>query len=668
MSEEPRVLGGRYEVGGLIGRGGMAEVHVGHDLRLGRTVAIKILRTDLARDTSFLARFRREAQSAAGLNHPAIVAVYDSGEQEHHESGGAPVMVPYIVMEHVEGKTLRQVLNDEKVLDPDEAARITASVLSALEYSHQRGIVHRDIKPANVMVTRGGAVKVMDFGIARALADTAATMTQTQAVLGTARYLSPEQAQGLDVDTRSDLYSAGCLFYELLTGRTPFVGDPVSLVYQHIGEQPKAPSTIQQDLGPAMDAVALHALGKSPDTRYQTAAAFRDDLHAARAGRPVSADAQETLRRVGYAAGVVGMAAQTPLGQDQPTEAIPRTGPPQGAARATPPAGQGPPEGHGPAYRDDFESTDEIPVREERHGGGWLVLTMLALLALAGIGWVVFQVLGPNGDDPEEPIEVTVPDVVGRTEAQAVEAITNANLVADVSYENDDEAKGRVIEQTPTGNARADEGSTVELVVSQGPDSITVPDVRDFTEQAARARLGSFNLLVADEVEEENNPEFDKGRVIRTEPPTGEAAAPDEEVVLVLASGKVEVPDVVGDNANQAFSQLSNDFRLEVEIEYQDSAEVEENTVLEQSLDPDAEVDYGTEIVLTVSRTPPETVTRTESVTVTQPPPTTDPEEPTDTDPPTTTGPPDDPTGTDPPGDSETITFGPGGPGADPDD
>nr|MDQ3358166.1 protein kinase [Actinomycetota bacterium] len=311
MSEEPRVLGGRYEVGQLIGRGGMAEVHAGHDLRLGRSVAIKILRTDLARDSSFLARFRREAQAAAGLSHPAIVAVYDSGDQQFTESGGADVHVPYIVMEHVEGRTLRDLLNDENVLDPDEAARISAAVLAALEFSHDRGIVHRDIKPANVMVTRGGAVKVMDFGIARALADAAATMTQTQAVLGTARYLSPEQAQGQDVDARSDLYSAGCLFYELLTGRTPFVGDPVSLVYQHLGQPPKAPSSVQPDLPGAMDAVALHALQKSPDGRYQSAAQFRDDLGNARAGRPVSAAAQATYERVAAGAGAVG-AAGTP--------------------------------------------------------------------------------------------------------------------------------------------------------------------------------------------------------------------------------------------------------------------------------------------------------------------------------------------------------------------
>ncbi|WP_130014847.1 protein kinase domain-containing protein, partial [Serinicoccus sediminis] len=303
-----RVLGGRYELGDLIGRGGMADVHVGHDLRLGRPVAIKVLRTDLARDSSFLARFRREAQSAAGLSHPSIVGVFDSGEEAVTESGGATVQVPYIVMELVEGRTLRELLNERRTLDPDEAARITAAVLAALEYAHERGLVHRDIKPANVMVTDGGAVKVMDFGIARAIADTAATMTQTQAVMGTARYLSPEQAQGLDVDGRSDLYSVGCLLYELLTGRTPFQGDPVSLVYQHLGEPPKAPSTHAARLPEALDAITLHALEKKPEERYQDAAAFRADLNAARADEPVSAAARSTYDRA-IGAGVAGAGA-----------------------------------------------------------------------------------------------------------------------------------------------------------------------------------------------------------------------------------------------------------------------------------------------------------------------------------------------------------------------
>src|SRR5699024_3571948 len=219
VDEVPRVLAGRYEVGDLIGRGGMAEVHIGHDVRLGRTIAVKILRSDLARDPSFQNRFRREAQSAASLNHPAIVSVYDTGEDVVRAADGTETPVPFIVMEYVEGHTVRDLLQDGSALPIEEAIEITAGVLTALEYSHHASIVHRDIKPGNVMLTPSGDVKVMDFGIARAMADASSTMTQTHAVIGTAQYLSPEQARGEVVDTRSDLYSTGCLLYELLTGR-----------------------------------------------------------------------------------------------------------------------------------------------------------------------------------------------------------------------------------------------------------------------------------------------------------------------------------------------------------------------------------------------------------------------------------------------------------------
>ena len=260
---------------------------------------------DLARDTSFLTRFRREAQSAAGLNHASIVAVYDSGEDHTIESGGARVPMPYIVMEYVEGKTLRELLNDRSPLEPAEAARITEGVLDALAYSHRMGIVHRDIKPANVMMGSHGDIKVMDFGIARAVADTSATMTQTQAVIGTAQYLSPEQAQGQPVDARSDLYSTGCLLFELLTGRPPFKGDsPVAIAYQHVGEAPPRPSTFNPDVDPALDAVVLHALVKDREGRYQDATAFRADLQAARLGRPISAAARGTAAGAAGAAGL----------------------------------------------------------------------------------------------------------------------------------------------------------------------------------------------------------------------------------------------------------------------------------------------------------------------------------------------------------------------------
>ena len=281
------LVGGRYELGELLGRGGMAEVRKGHDTRLGRVVAIKRLRTDLASDATFQARFRREAQSAASLNHPAIVAVYDTGEEP--ASDGTGVSQPYIVMEFVAGRTLRDILREGRKILPERALEITSGVLSALDYSHRAGIIHRDIKPGNVMLTPSGDVKVMDFGIARAMSDSN-TMTQTAAVVGTAQYLSPEQARGETVDSRSDVYSAGCLLYELLTGRPPFVGDsPVAVAYQHVREPARPPSDHDTDLPPAVDAIVMKALAKRLEDRYQSAAAMRSDIERYLAGRPVQA-------------------------------------------------------------------------------------------------------------------------------------------------------------------------------------------------------------------------------------------------------------------------------------------------------------------------------------------------------------------------------------------
>jgi serine/threonine-protein kinase len=263
----------------------MAEVFMARDTRLGRTVAVKTLRADLSRDPTFQARFRREAQSAASLNHPAIVAIYDTGED--FENG---ISVPYIVMEYADGSTLRDLLHSGRRLLPERALEITAGVLQALDYSHRNGIIHRDIKPANIMLTRSGTVKVMDFGIARAMADNGMTMTQTAAVIGTAQYLSPEQAKGETVDARSDLYSTGCLMFELLTGRPPFVGDsPVAVAYQHVREEPQPPSTYDPEVSPAIDAVVLKSLAKTADQRYQSATEMRADIERVLDGRPTEA-------------------------------------------------------------------------------------------------------------------------------------------------------------------------------------------------------------------------------------------------------------------------------------------------------------------------------------------------------------------------------------------
>src|ERR1700721_909754 len=289
---QPRLLGGRYELDGVVGRGGMAEVYRARDIRLDRIVAVKTLREDLARDQTFQARVRREAQSAASLNHPSIVAVYDTGEDNH-----GPTPVPYIVMEYVDGRTLRELMHDDRRLLPERALEITDGVLRALDYSHRNGIVHRDIKPGNVMVSRTGEIKVMDFGIARAMSDAQATMTQTAQVTATAQYLSPEQARGERVDARSDLYSAGCLLYELLTGRPPFTGDsPVAIAYQHVRENPIPPSRLAPSLPPWADSIVLKAMAKSPNDRYQSAAEMQADIQRAASGMQVAASMQPPTR------------------------------------------------------------------------------------------------------------------------------------------------------------------------------------------------------------------------------------------------------------------------------------------------------------------------------------------------------------------------------------
>ena len=289
---QPRLLGGRYELDGIVGRGGMAEVYRARDIRLDRIVAVKTLREDLARDQTFQARFRREAQSAASLNHPSIVAVYDTGEDMM-----GPTPVPYIVMEYVDGRTLRDLLRDDRRLLPERALEITDGVLRALDYSHRNGIVHRDIKPGNVMLTRTGEVKVMDFGIARAVSDAQATMTQTAQVIGTAQYLSPEQARGERVDARSDLYSAGCLLYELLTGRPPFTGDsPVAIAYQHVRENPIPPSRVDPEIPAWADSIVLKAMAKDPATATSRPGRCATTSSARCQGMPVAAPMRaETL-------------------------------------------------------------------------------------------------------------------------------------------------------------------------------------------------------------------------------------------------------------------------------------------------------------------------------------------------------------------------------------
>jgi len=436
VNDKPRVLGNRYEVGELLGRGGMAEVHLGRDTRLGRVVAIKLLRIDLARDATFQARFRREAQSAAALNHPAIVAVYDTGEEQVVEAGGSLVSLPYIVMEFVEGHTLRELMHDGRPLDVDTALDVTARVLSALEYSHRAGIVHRDIKPANVMMTPNGDVKVMDFGIARAMADASSTMTQTQAVIGTAQYLSPEQARGETVDARSDLYSAGCLLYELITGRPPFVADsPVAVAYQHVREEPQPPSAFNPAVPEAVDRIVLHSLAKDRETRYQSAADFRTDIEAYLAGRPVPMYAQTAATTQFLGAAGAGTRTMQPLGEPYPGATV--------GGGMLPGAPVDDDLGYGPR-RDRRQA-------EPNSGRGWsYALLAVGILVVAGLVAFTLAKLGGSGSDA--PTTAAVPSVVNLSvdaARTALQAKGFTNIDASQTQESSTVQPGTVLNQDP---------------------------------------------------------------------------------------------------------------------------------------------------------------------------------------------------------------------------
>ena len=651
MNGTPRLLGGRYEVGDLIGRGGMAEVHAGHDTRLGRTVAIKMLRSDLARDPAFLARFRREAQSAAGLNHPAIVAVYDSGEDSAVESGGARVAVPYIVMELVEGRTLREVLNEQTAMDPGEAASLTEGILAALDYSHRMGIVHRDIKPANVMLTDRGDVKVMDFGIARAVADTAATMTQTQSVVGTAQYLSPEQAQGTTVDARSDLYSTGCLLYELLTGRTPFVGDsPVSIAYQHVGEPPQPPSLHRPEISPALDAVVLHALVKDREARYQDAGMFEADVQAARTGHPISTAAR------GTAAGSEATRAVSHGGDA--TMALSTAAATQAVGRGNGNGAGGGPGGDGPGGPFASGHTADLPIvgrdpdddQRRRHGASYVLLTLAVVAALVLVGLAGKALMGDN----TPPVQTTpVPNVVDMTRDQAITKLKAAGFTPVVSTRTDNSAENTVFDQDPPAGERRPADAQVTIVVSSGPGQVELPDLRNFSEAAAREALRSQGLTVRD-TRTVDDPDVDKGNVVRTSPAAHSTVAEGSSVVLDISSGKVEVPDVVDKDWSEAKNILA-DARLRTETKFQESDQPE-NTVLAQTRAGD-KVDVGTLITLTVAQPipPKPTPTPTPTPTETATPTPTETQTPTETPSATPSGTPS-PTPTGSPSASPTTT------------
>ncbi|MDT0318151.1 Stk1 family PASTA domain-containing Ser/Thr kinase [Streptomyces millisiae] len=554
--EEPRRLGGRYELGQVLGRGGMAEVYLAHDTRLGRTVAVKTLRADLARDPTFQARFRREAQSAASLNHPAIVAVYDTGED--YVDG---ISIPYIVMEYVDGSTLRELLHSGRKLLPERALEMTIGVLQALEYSHRNGIVHRDIKPANVMLTRSGQVKVMDFGIARAMGDAGMTMTQTAAVIGTAQYLSPEQAKGETVDARSDLYSTGCLLYELLAVRPPFIGDsPVAVAYQHVREEPQPPSVFDPEITPDTDAIVLKALVKDPDYRYQSADEMRADIEASLDGRPVAAAAALAAAPYGY--------------DDRPTTALRAADP---ATAMMPPAGDPGYNGYNNGGYDEYGGRADR--RQRRRNTSTVLLVVAGILVLIGaifIGRALFA-----GDPP--PSSSQVPNVAGSSVDEATRALQNAGRYEAVEGDTRpcEEDEGLVCETDPPAGTELEEGSEVTLIISEGPAAVEVPNVVGDDFDDAQAELDEAGFEV--EREDQESTEEDPGTVLEQDPSGGGEAEPGSTITLTVAVEPegVEVPDVVGRSFDEAQQILAQVGLTATRVEQPDDSRPE-NQVIQQ--------------------------------------------------------------------------------------
>jgi serine/threonine-protein kinase len=540
---EPVLLGNRYELGGILGRGGMADVRIGRDQRLGRTVAIKQLRPDLASDESFQARFRREAQSAAALNHPAIVAVYDTGEAADAHG----LHIPYIVMEYVDGQTLRDLLRDGRKILPERALSIVADVLSALDYSHRQGIIHRDIKPANVMLTPDGQVKVMDFGIARAIAD--ASVTQTAAVIGTAQYLSPEQARGETVDARSDIYSTGCLLYELLAGRPPFIGEsPVSVAYQHVREEARPPSQFNPDVSGNVDHIVAKALAKRTDERYQSAADMRSDIERVLAGHAVappsapSPGSATTVAAVDALSGLSGSPNTT-----QVTQAVPA-----GAATGSPTL---PP----PSRRKTSSSRSKF---------AFWALALVALVLLSTAAWAFL-----GSQDTPQAEKIAVPEVTGEPYDAAKAELEAVNFEVEKAEEPDDTVPtGDVISQDPAGGELMAPGTTITLTVSTGKETVTMPSLGSYAFEDAKKLLEGDQYQLKVEKEERNS-SAPEDEVINSNPPEGSDVEKGSTVTLYVSRGETSVPNVVGKSVSDAKNTLQ-DAGFDVEVDGPDNGTV----------------------------------------------------------------------------------------------
>ena len=559
--DEGELLGGRYRLGGVIGRGGMAEVRRAHDETLDRPVAVKILLGHHAENQDFRQRFRAEAHAAASLNHPNIVGVFDTGEH-----GGRP----FIVMELVEGRSLAETIQAGGLTE-DRALEVCANVCQALQFAHDRNIVHRDIKPGNILLAEDGSVKVADFGIARAI--DANTVTETAAILGTAAYLSPEQAQGKPVDARSDVYSLGVVLYELLCGHQPFTGDsPVTVAYQHVQELAPPPRDLDPTVSDQAEAIVMRALAKNPQNRYASATDLREDLLRARTGGRVQAPA--VLRR-DEAAGAVPAAVAAAGGIDVLT----------GDADAT---GTTTDDGGGP--------------------GRIVAYVLLTILTIVAVALAVLFLTGELGGDDPATTQLQVPTVTNQLQETAEEVLDSRGFDMRVSGQefSDTVPAGYVISQDPSPGTLADQGSTVQVVVSLGDEAVSVPDLAGMDVEEAREALREARLVPRSIIREAND-EVPVDEVLRTDPPAGTELAPNTPVDIVVSSGEetVRVANV------QLLTDADARFRLEdqglqVAVVRVFSDTVEEGRVVSQDPEPGSEVPVGSEVTLEISRGPAE--------------------------------------------------------------
>ncbi|RSX57407.1 Stk1 family PASTA domain-containing Ser/Thr kinase [Bifidobacterium samirii] len=627
MSNMPNSLAdGRYQLGQAIGHGGMAEVRVALDTRLGRTVAIKIMRADLANDQIFLSRFRREAHAVAQMNNANIVNIYDSGEETVTDENGMTERLPYLVMEYVKGQTLRDIIKANGPISQRDAEQVMLGVLGALEYSHRMGIIHRDIKPGNIMISEQGVVKVMDFGIARALDDSAATMTQSQGVVGTAQYLSPEQARGETVDMRSDLYSAGCVLYEMLTGRAPFTGDSaVAIAYQHVSEVATPPSSLVPGLPAMWDSICAKAMAKDRQNRYATANEFKNDiLTYMNGGMPVAAafnpltdlsnmkarkqaeqdaatQALGQTQAMGQTAamGTMPMPAAMPAaamgGETTATQAF---NPVTGQFEAVPslqPAGV--------AVKSRAEQRAEADrAKRKKIIIGSVVGVIVVIAALLA---VFFMMQGRGGTDEQK---VDVPDFTTMsniTSEKITSQLEDLGLVADIVDDDDStEPEGTVTKQDPKGGASVAKGSTVKVWISTGPQSAKVPDVSDMTQDAARAALKKAGFEVASSTRSEDSAKIEKDKVVGTDPAAGTSEPKGTQITLIVSTGRATVPDLAGQAKDAAIQTLKSMGFESTSISEDYSATVAEGAVIGTTPEAGASVERGTTISIVISRGP----------------------------------------------------------------